>query len=107
MIYLVYEQELKLYVASSVESLSKQKGSDAIKGSYEVLFILYFEFESYECRTIKRDRKCIFQESNRCSSCQNKTYERHLCTNTFTGLTFWVLTLEGRSFQGIPVYSGS
>jgi hypothetical protein len=39
MIYLVYEQELKLYVASSVDSLSKQKGSDAIKGSYEGLFI--------------------------------------------------------------------
>jgi hypothetical protein len=46
MIYLVYEQELKLYVASSVDPLSKQKGSDAIKGSYEGLFILYFEFES-------------------------------------------------------------
>jgi hypothetical protein len=46
MIYLVYEQELKLYVASSVDSLSKQKGSDATKGSYQYLFILYFEFES-------------------------------------------------------------
>jgi hypothetical protein len=101
MIYLVYEQELKLYVASSVDSLSKQKGSDATKSSYEGLFILYFEFESYEHRTIKRDKKCIFQESNRCSSCQ-KTYERHLCTNTFTGLTFWVLTLGGRSFRVFP-----
>jgi hypothetical protein len=46
MIYLVYEQELKLYVASSVGSLSKQKGSDATKGSYEGVFISYFEFES-------------------------------------------------------------
>jgi hypothetical protein len=46
MIYLVYEEELKLYVASSVDSLSKQNGSDATKGSYEGLFILYFEFES-------------------------------------------------------------
>jgi hypothetical protein len=27
-------------------SLSIQKGSDATKGSYEGLFILYFEFES-------------------------------------------------------------
>jgi hypothetical protein len=27
-----------------------------------------FEFESKEHRTIKRDRKCVFQESNRCSS---------------------------------------
>jgi hypothetical protein len=31
MIYLVYEQDLKLYVASSVDSLNKQKGSDATK----------------------------------------------------------------------------
>jgi hypothetical protein len=46
MIYLVYEQELKLYVALSVNSLSKEKGSDSTKGSYEGLFILYFEFES-------------------------------------------------------------
>jgi hypothetical protein len=46
MIYLVYEQELKLYVASSVGSLSKQNGSDATKGSYEGVFISYFEFES-------------------------------------------------------------
>jgi hypothetical protein len=78
MIYLVYEKELKLYMASSVDSLIKQKGSDATKGSYEGLFILYFEFESSNRRIIKRDRKCIFQESNRCSSCQNKTYERHV-----------------------------
>jgi hypothetical protein len=46
MIYLVYEQELELYVASSVDSLSTEKGSDATKGSYEGLFILYFQFES-------------------------------------------------------------
>jgi hypothetical protein len=46
MIYLVYEQELKLYVASSVDLLVKQKGSDATKGSYEDIFIIYFEFES-------------------------------------------------------------
>jgi hypothetical protein len=46
MIYLVYELELKLYVASSVNSLSKEKRSDATKGSYEGLFTLYFEFES-------------------------------------------------------------
>jgi hypothetical protein len=42
MIYLVYEQELKLCVASSVDSLSKQKGSDATKVSYEGLFILFY-----------------------------------------------------------------
>jgi hypothetical protein len=42
----VYGQELKLYVGSSVDSLNKQKESDATKGSYEGLFILYFEFES-------------------------------------------------------------
>jgi hypothetical protein len=46
MIYLVYGHELKLYVASSVDSLSKQKGSDATKGSYGGLFILYFGLES-------------------------------------------------------------
>jgi hypothetical protein len=28
-----------------------------------------FEFESYERCTTKRDRKCVFQESNKCSSC--------------------------------------
>jgi hypothetical protein len=32
-------------VASGVDSLSKQKASDATKGSYEGLFILYFEFD--------------------------------------------------------------
>jgi hypothetical protein len=42
MIYLVYEQELKMYVASSVDSLSKQKRSDASKVSYEGLFILFY-----------------------------------------------------------------
>jgi hypothetical protein len=46
MIYLVYEQELELYVASSVDSLSKKKWSDATKGSYEGLFILHFQIES-------------------------------------------------------------
>jgi hypothetical protein len=39
MIYLVHEQELKLYVASSADPLVKQKGSDDTKGSYEDLFI--------------------------------------------------------------------
>jgi hypothetical protein len=42
MIYLVYEQELKMYVASSVDSLSKQKRSDSSKVSYEELFILFY-----------------------------------------------------------------
>ena len=46
MIYLVYEQVLKLYVASSDIHCVYKKGSDATKGSYEGLFILYFEFES-------------------------------------------------------------
>jgi hypothetical protein len=52
---------------------------------------------------MKRDRKYVFQGSNRCSSCLNKIYERHLCTNTFTGNFSWVLTLGGWS---IRVYSG-
>ena len=46
MIYLVYEQELKLYGGIMCYSSFMQKGSDATKGSYEGLFILYFEFES-------------------------------------------------------------
>jgi hypothetical protein len=45
MIYLAYEQVLKLYVASSVIHCLYKKESDATKGSYEGLSILYFEFE--------------------------------------------------------------
>jgi hypothetical protein len=119
MIYLVYEQELKLYVASSVDSLSKQKGSDATKSSYEGLFILYFEFESYEHRTIKRDKKCIFQESNRCSSCQKNLWEtplhQHVHGVDFLGADLGRSEFPGfsrslqtsRSFRGFPGYSRS
>jgi hypothetical protein len=46
LIYLVYEQELKLYGGILCYLLIMQKGSDATKGSYEGLSILYFEFES-------------------------------------------------------------
>jgi hypothetical protein len=46
MIYLEYEQELKLYVASSVIHWVSKKEGMLQKGSHEGLIILYFEFES-------------------------------------------------------------
>jgi hypothetical protein len=46
MIYLVYEQELKLYGGILCNSLYMQKEVMLRRGSYEDLFILYFEFES-------------------------------------------------------------
>jgi hypothetical protein len=35
-----------------------------------------------------------------------QTYERHLCTNTFTGIISWVLTLELRVLKPQRLYSG-
>jgi hypothetical protein len=37
---------IKIVCGIKCDSLSIQKGSDASKGSYKGLFILYFEFES-------------------------------------------------------------
>jgi hypothetical protein len=44
MIYLVYEQDLKLYVTSSVVHWVRKKEVMLQRGSYDGLFILYFEF---------------------------------------------------------------
>jgi hypothetical protein len=80
-------------------SLSKQKGSDATKGF--LWRLIYFIFWIWVLGTsyYKEEHEMYLPRVDRCSSCQNKTYERHLRTNTFTRITFWVLTLEGRSFR--------
>jgi hypothetical protein len=49
---------------------------------------------------IKRVLKSIF------SMCKTIATERHLCTNTFTGIFSWVLTLGGWSIQVYPGVSG-
>jgi hypothetical protein len=64
---------------------------------HEDVFILYFEFKSWECRTIKRYKKFIFQELNRCSNWLTKNLWETPLHQHVHEVNLWVFALEGRS----------